>query len=176
MEDLIESKFFEFYPQKLYTEIYSVGYNEFLKAVGILRETLVQKFPEKEKEIELSCGKMLEAYSHDFDKKWFSSFLVYCSKNIFSVNERVPVYKPEMDAVEANKDAHEKSQSLRHCIMATEYLNIQLLGKLKELDAEIATRKELLLELMQTEEKLALVRRAKELNKRLDSVEQLQEV
>lgn len=176
MDDLIATKFFGFYPQQLYTEIYAVGHNEFLKGVSLLKETLVQEFPEKEKEIELNCSKMLDKYSQEFDQEWFAKFLVYCSKNIFTVANQIPIYKPEMEPVEANEQAHEKSQNLYHCIMATEYLNVQLLGKLRKLDAEIARRKELLLKVTQTEQKLALVKRAKELEQHLDNVEQPHEV
>ena len=171
MEDLTATKFFGFYPDQLYIELYSVGYNEFLKSVTALRERLVQELPDKEGEIELGCSKMLERYSLDFDKEWFAKFLAYCSKNIFQVQPHTPIYKPEMDGVEANRLAHDKSLDLRHCIMATEYLNVQLLGKLKELDAEVERRKELLFKLIQTEQKLELVKRAKELETQLNNVD-----
>lgn len=168
----MKTKFFGFYPQQLYTQIYAVGYNEFLKAVSILKDNLLQEFPEKEKEIEMSCSKMLDRYSQEFDKEWFHQFMVYCSKNIFAVQPTIPIYKPEMEAVEANRQAHTKLQNLRHCIMATEYLNAQLLGKLRELDAEITKRKDLLSRVIQTEQKLAYVKRAKELERHLETIEQ----
>jgi len=120
MEDLITTKFFGFVPAQFYTEIYAVGYNEYLKAVSTLRETLLQEFPEKGEEIELSCSKMLEKYSQDFDQRWFSSFVRYCSKNIFTVKNHIRIYNPEMEPVEANQQAHITSSNLRHCIMATE--------------------------------------------------------
>lgn len=171
MEDLVTTKFFGFYPEELYTAIYAIGHNEYLKAVRTLKETLLHEFPEKEEEIELKCGQMLEAYSQEFDQKWFSKFMGYCSNNIFTVKPNIPVYKTEMEDIESNQQADAKSLNLRHCIMATEYLNVQLLGKLRDVDAELERRKELLAKTVRTEQKLESVKRGKELEQRLNSVE-----
>lgn len=167
---VIATKFFGFYPEQLYTEIYAVGYNEYLKAVSTLRETLLQEFPEKQEEIELNCSRMLDKYSQDFDRRWFALFLDYCSKNIFTVKQNIPIYEPVLEAVEPNRQAHDNSLNLRHCIMATEYLNVQLLGKLGELDSELEKRKVLLSEVAKVEQKLELVEGARELEQHLNAV------
>lgn len=171
MEDLITTKFFGFFPERVYTEIYAVGHNEYLKAVTTFKEALLQEFPERHEEIELGCSQMLDRHSQEFDENWFIKFFTYCSKNIFTVKGHVPVYKPEMEDVEENKEAHDKSLNLRHCIMATEYLNVQLLGKIRILDVEIEERKKLLAKVLKTEQKLELVKRAKELEQRLDAMD-----
>lgn len=170
MEDLVTTKFFGFLPEKLYTEIYAVGHNEYLNGVTALKGSLLGDFPERQEEIELGCSKMLIRYSQEFDKKWFARFSGYCSKNVFTIKDHVPVYKPEMEHVEENRLAHDKSLNLRHCIMATEYLNVQLLGKIRELDMELERRRELLVKVSKMEQKLELVKKAKELEHQLDAV------
>lgn len=171
MEDLITTKFFGFFPERVYTEIYAVGHNEYLKAVTTFKDALLQEFPERHEEIELGCSQMLDRHSQEFDKIWFIRFFIYCSKNIFTVKGHVPVYKPEMECVEENKGAHDKSLNLRHCIMATEYLNVQLLGKIRVLDAEIEERRKLLAKVLKTEQKLELVKKARDLEQRLDAMD-----
>lgn len=171
MEDLVVIKFFGYFPERFYQEIYAVGYNEYLNGVNALKATLLEHFPESQEEIEFNCSKMLDKYSKEFDKKWFAGFSRYCSKNLFTVKDHVPIYKPEMEPVEENRVAHDKSLNLRHCIMATEYLNVQLLGKVKELDEEIERRKQLLTKVSEMEQKLQLVKRAKELELRLDALD-----
>lgn len=170
MEDLVTTKFFGFFPEKFYTEIYAIGHNEYIKAVSTLKETLLQDFPDKREEIETNCSKLLDRYNKDYDQSWFKSFFTYCSKNIFTIKENVPVYRPEMEAAEENKQAHAKSLNLRHCIMATEYLNVQLLGKVRQLDIETERARELLEKVVKTEQKLELVKRAQELEQRLVAV------
>ncbi len=170
MEDLVATKFFGFSPEQLYLDIYGIGYNEYLVAVTALKETLLEQFPEKREMIKLSCSNMLLSYNEEFDQKWFSYFIQYCSKNIFVIDENTPVYMPELEDVKGNKLAPDRAVNLCHCIMATEYLNIQLLGRLKELDSEIAKRKELLLEIGKTEQKLEVVQKAKELDQRLNLI------
>jgi hypothetical protein len=172
MDDLSVTKFFGYVPEKFYHEIYVVGYNEYLNGVNALRTTLLEQFPDRQEEVEVNCSKMLDKYSKDFDKKWFTMFSTYCSKNLFTINSHVPIYRAELECVEENRLAHDKSLNLRHCIMATEYLNVQLLGRVRELDAEIERRKSLLTKLSKTEQKLQLVKRAKELEQRLDALEQ----
>lgn len=176
MEDLVITKFFGYFPEDFYQEIYAVGYNEYLNGVNALKATLLEHFPQRQEEIEVNCSKMLDKYSHEFDKKWFARFSEYCSKNLFTIEDHVPVYKPEMEPMEENRVAHDKSLNLRHCIMATEYLNVQLLAKMRELDAEIERRKGLLTKVSETEQKLQLVKRAKELEQRLDALDQPPEI
>lgn len=171
---LVAAKFFGFPPEQLYTEIYAIGHNEYLKAVSVLKETLLQEFPENQEEIEVKCSKMLEGYYHEFDQKWFDKFIDYCSKNIFSVRDNIPVYKPELEDVAGNRGAHEKFLNLRHCIMATEYLNVQLLGKIKAQDAEIERRKLLLAKTVQLEHKVELVKRAQDIEKKIDALQPLE--
>ncbi len=165
------SKFFDFPPEQLYTEIYAIGHNEYLKAMSLLKETLLQELPEKQEEIELSCSKMLESYYNEFDQEWFAKFLDYCRKNIFTVSDSIPVYQPELEPVEENKQAHHKYLNLRHCIMATEYLNVQLLGKIKAQDAEIERMKMLLAKAVQLEQKLELVKKAQEIERKIDAAQ-----
>lgn len=162
-DDLAIAKFLGFCPEKFYCEVYGVGYNHYLRAVDKLKEVLLQEFPEKQEEIETSCGLMLDTYSQQFDRDWFMHFIQYCSKNIFVVHPNTPLFDPELDAVEENQQASDKTVNLCHCIMATEYLNIQLLGRLRRLDAEIESRKELLAKVIKTEQKFEAVKRAKEL-------------
>lgn len=171
MEDLVTTKFFGFFPERLYTEIYAIGHNEYLSGVSALKRSLLEDFPERQQEIEVGCSKMLDRYSQEFGKKWFTNFSAYCSKNVFTIKDHVPVYKPEMEHIEENKVAHDKSLNLRHCIMATEYLNVQLLGKIKELDIELERRKELLAKATEREQKLELVKQAKDLEQQLDAVD-----
>ena len=166
-EEISAAAFFGFIPDKVYAEVYAVGHNEYLKAVSALKDALLQEFPEKRDKIELGCSKMLDRYGQELDKNWFANFLTYCSKNIFTIKDAVPIYKAEMEDQDANKQAHDLSLNLRHCIMATEYLNVQLLGKLKELDVEIESRKELLVRLAETEQKLEAVKTARELDQQL---------
>ena len=172
MEDLVVAKFFGYFPESFAREIYAVGYNEYLNGVNALRATLLEQFPERKEEIEVSCSKMLDRYNEEFDKKWFAGFSKYCMDALFTIKDHVPIYKPEMEPMEENRSAHDKSLNLRHCIMATEYLNVQLLGRVRELDAEIERRKKVLVEISKTERKLQLVKRAKELERRLDALEQ----
>lgn len=173
---LVATKFFGFPPKQVYTEIYAIGHNEYLKAVSVLKETLQQEFPEKQEEVEVNCSKMLEDYYHEFDQGWFDKFINYCSRNIFSVGSNIPVYKPEMEDVDGNQQAHTKFLNLRHCIMATEYLNVELLGKIKAQDAEIERRKQLLAKAVQLEQKLEVVKRAQDIEKKIDALEHTPEM
>lgn len=169
-------KFLGFQPNMLYHEIYAIGYNEFLKAVSALKETLIQEFPEKQEAIEESCGRMLKSYSEEYDEKWFAKFVEYCSGNIFVVSPRIPLYDAELEAVEENGQAPEKAVNLHQSIKATANLNKKLLERLQELDTEIKKRKELLARVVKTEKKMELVKRVKELEQQLNSVaEQLPE-
>lgn len=170
-KNLVATKFFGFLPAQIYSEIYAIGHNEYLKAVSVLKETLILEFPEKIEKVELTCSKMLESYYHDYSDKWFKNFQEYCIKNIFEVGEHIPVYRPEMEDVQGNKQAPTNFLNLRHCIMATEYLNVQLLGKVKAQDAEIHRTKVLLAKATQLEQKLELVKRAQEIERRIDVVQ-----
>lgn len=170
-QDLVTTAFFGFLPERVYTEIYAIGHNEYLKAMSALRASLLEEFPEKHELIELGCSKMLDRYSQEFGKTWFVRFTGYCRSNLFTIKDHIPVFKPEMEAVEENRLAHDKSLNLRHCIMATEYLNVQLLGKIRELDVEVEKRKGLLAKMAKTKQKLEVVKRAKELEQELDTVD-----
>lgn len=172
MEDLVVAKFFGDFPERFAQEIYAVGYNEYLNGVNSLKATLLEQFPERKEEIEVSCSKMLDAYNDKFDKQWFLGFFECCKRVLFTIKDHVPIYRPEMEPVEENRLAHDKSLNLRHCIMATEYLNVQLLGRVRELDVEIERRKKVLDEISKTEQKLQLVKRARELEQRLDALDQ----
>ena len=168
-QSLVATKFFGFDPDTFCIEIYSVGYNEYLKAVSTLKEVLQQEFPEKQEDIEERCSRILETHFLQLDD-WYCKFVEYCKKNIFVVHDRTPVYNPQLEEVEDNRQAPDKALSLSHCFMATEYLNSQLQGKLRELESEIKKRKELLADIVKTEETLELARKAKDLEQELDSV------
>ena len=170
MEDLIASEFFGFVPDKLYHEVYAIGYNEFLTAVSTLRETLHKEFPNDKEEVDRCCGSFLASYSRHFDQEWFAKFLQYCSKNIFTVPRSVPVYQQRLGA-EENNGAMVKLEEYRHRVMAVEYLNAQLLAWVKRLDEEIASTKAVLEEIKHTEEKLQLVEKMRGLDEQLSAVE-----
>lgn len=166
MEELVATEFFGFDPDRLYHEVYAIGYNEFLAAVSTLKETLLEEFPDKQEEVEKGCSSLLTSYSDQFDEEWFKEFLTYCSKNIFVVPRQVPVYAEAMGK-EENQSASEKVEDLRHYIMATEYLNSQLEARLQEMDKEITRHKLLLEQVRAVEVRLQVVGRARELEEQL---------
>ena len=164
--ELVASEFFGFVPEKLYEEVYAISYNEFLAAVTSLKEVLLQEFPEKREEVERGCSSLLASYGKHFDQQWFTKFLQYCSKNIFTVPRHVPIYEEGLGK-EENQGAILRLEELRHCIMATEYLNSQLQARVKEMDAEIKRRISLLQQLKKAERKEELLQRARELEGQL---------
>lgn len=174
MDDLAASEFFGFVPEQLYHEIYAVGYNEFLAAVSSLRRTLLSEFPEKQQEVEEGCRKLLESYSERFDQR-FTKLVQYLSKNIFLVPRHVPVYNSDLAETTENKEALFRVKELRYRIMATEYLNTRLLELTRELDAEIAKRKDLLADIAAAKEKADTVKKVKEMERKLrEAVHHLQ--
>ena len=160
------AEFFGFDPDRLYHEVYAIGYNEFLAAVSTLKETLLEEFPDKQEEVEKGCSSLLTSYGEQFDEEWFKEFITYCSKNIFVVPRQVPVYA-EVMGKEENQRVVEKVEDLRHYIMATEYLNSQLQARLQEMDKEIVRREALLEQVRSVEDKVKVVGRARELEGQL---------
>ena len=160
------SEFFGFVPEKLYQEVYAIGYNEFLVAVTSLKEVLLQEFSEKQEEVESACSSLLASYGKQFDQQWFTKFLQYCSKNIFVVPRHVPVYEEDLGK-EENQEAILRLEELRHCIMATEYLNSQLQARVKAMDAEIEKRTTLLQQVKKAELREEILQRARELEGQL---------
>ena len=174
MDDLAASEFFGFVPEQLYREIYAVGYNEFLAAVSSLRKTLLSEFPNSQEEVERGCSQLLASYNEHFDQR-FTKLVQYLAKNIFVVSRHVPVYKSDLGEMDENKEALFRVKELRYRIMATEYLNTKLAERTQELDAEIAKREALLVEIAEAEKKAEKVKKIKELEKELqDTVQNLQ--
>lgn len=170
MDDLlVATEFFGFTPEQLYHEVYAVGYNEFLSAVSSLRDTLLGEFPGEQGAVEECCSALLASYGRQFDEEWFTKFLQYCSKNVFTVPRHVPLYEEDLGR-EENHSAPQKIEELRHQIMATEYLNVRLQAQLRELDREIEKRRALLEQVKETEGKLVAVKRARELEGQLREV------
>lgn len=171
MDDLAASEFFGFVPEQLYHEIYAVGYNEFLAAVGSLRKTLLSEFPENQQEAERGCSQLLASYSELFDQR-FTKLVQYLSKNIFLVPRHIPVYKNDLAETDENKEALFRVKELRYRIMATEYLNTKLLEQTQELDAEIMKRKNLLADITAAEKKAEKVKHIKKLERELQEAAQ----
>lgn len=166
------AEFFGFPRDKLYKEIYSVGYNEFLDAVKALKVTLLEEFPESSEEVERGCDTLLSEYEKRYDGEWFGKFAQYCSKNIFQVPRHVPVYAPELEDRETNEHAADHVKELKHRIMATEFLNSKLMETISSIDHEIASRLELVERIKEMREKAEVVKRGLELEAELTSLTQ----
>lgn len=163
MEELVSTAFFGFPADRLYREIYAIGYNQFLAAVTKLRDTLVGEFPERTDEVNKKCTAVLTSYNKSFDQNWFAGFVPYCAKNVFIVPRCVPVYDADLVT-----DAEDGVEELRHKIMATEYLNGQLLARVEEMSKEVARRQELLKRIK--EQRVDVLVKAKEAHERLKDV------
>ena len=170
MEAPIADKFFGFVLDKLYLEIYALGYNEYLKAVTVLKETLLGEFPERKMEVERSCSEMLIKYSEDFEEIWFKKFTSYCNNNLFMVPPQVPAYDPELEKVEDNKEGHEMYANLHHSILASGYFNSQLMERLKHLEDEIEKREVLLAKVANTEKLLEVLKQSDALEQRISAM------
>ena len=129
MEELVTWQYFGFHPNKLYGEIYAVGYNEFLCAVSALRDALLAEFPEPERqrEVQDGCDQLLASYSRSLDEKWFHKFVQFCTSNVFTVPGQVSVYEAMF--------CEEKSvDGVNHQLLATLYLNCRLQQRIDLLD------------------------------------------
>ena len=131
MEELVTWQYFGFHPNRLYGEIYAVGYNEFLRAVSALRDALLAEFPEPERQREVrdGCDQLLASYSRCLDEKWFQKFIQFCSSNVFTVPPQVSVFgdlKREGEEVAVDE--------VNHKLLATLYLNFKLQQRIKLLD------------------------------------------
>ena len=129
MEELVAWQYFGFHPNRLYGEIYAVGYNEFLCAVSALREALLAEFPEPERqrEVQDGCDQLLASYSRSLDQKWFHKFVQYCSSNVFTVPAQVSVYG------DIRRDGGAVDE-VNHQLLATLYLNFRLQQRIDLLD------------------------------------------
>lgn len=131
MDELVAWEYFGFHPNRLYSEIYAVGYNEFLCGVSALRDALLAEYPEPERqrEIQQGCDQLLASYSRNLDDKWFQKFIQYCSSNVFTIPSQVNVYKGMTRC-----DDTERSDKTHHKLMAIHYLNTKLQQRIKQLD------------------------------------------
>lgn len=174
MEALVTADYFRFFPDKFYLQLYVVGYNEYLKAVAVLRETLLGEFPERKEEVEKGCGEMLSKFSDEYDGV-FKNFASYCAKNLFVVPNHVPVYDLELEKVEENRLAHEAHAKLQHTVMANEYFNSQLKERLRTLKDGVKERKALLAKVANTEWQLEVLNKCDALEQRIHAAVQLPE-
>lgn len=122
MEELVAWEYFGFHPNRLYHEIYAVGYNEFLCAVSALRDALLTDYPEPERqrEIQQGCDQLLASYSRSLDDKWFQKFIQFCSSNVFTVPAQVSVFG------DMRRDEGASVDEVHHKLLATHYLNYKL--------------------------------------------------
>lgn len=169
-DELMATEFFGFHPGKLYKEIYAVGYNEFIEAVKALKEVLHKEFPNKTEEIDTSCDSFLTEYVQRFDKEWFKRFVDFCARNTFKIPEHIPIYDPELDEREANKDASTNLRALKNKVLAMEYFNSQLVEKIKEVDELIKQREGLRDRIEQMKIKVEVVKKGRELESELLSI------
>ena len=128
-----------------------------------LRDTLLGEFPDRAEEVEKNCTALLKSYNKSFDREWFARFVPYCAKNMFIVPRCVPVYDHDLVT-----DAEDGVEELRHKIMATEYLNGQLLARVEEMGKEVSRRQELLKRIR--EQRVDVLVKAKEAHERLKNV------
>lgn len=163
MEELVTTAFFGFPAERLYNEIYAIGYNQFLAAVTKLRDTLVGEFPDRTEDVENRCTSLLNSYNKAFDQEWFAKFVPYCAKNMFIVPRCVPVYDTDLVT-----DVEDGVEEMRHKIMATEYLNGQLLARVEEMSKEVVRRQELLKRIR--EQRVDVLVKAKEAHEKLKEV------
>ena len=132
MDELVTWQHFGFHPNRLYEEIYAVGYNEFLRAVGVLRDALLAEFPEPERQREVKdgCDQLLASYSRSLDEKWFHKFIQFCSSNVFTVPAHVSVFGDMKRAREEGSSVDE----VNHELLASLYLNFKLQQRIGLLD------------------------------------------
>lgn len=166
MDDLTAVELFGFVPEELYREIYAVGYNEFLAAISSLRITLLGQFPNSKKEVEQGCSLLLARYNEHFDQR-FTMLMQYLAKNIFVVPRHISVYKTDMANLDTSKEALFRVKELRYRIMATQYLNTKLLQCVQDVDAKIAKREALSLEIGEAERKGGKLKKIKEIKRKL---------
>lgn len=134
MEELVAWEYFGFHPNRLYHEIYAVGYNEFLCAVSALRDALLGEFPERQSEIQHGCDQLLASYSRNLDEKWFQKFIQFCSSNVFTIPPQLSVYTGLQRREEGEKGPCAAVDELHHRLMATQYLNCKLRERIELLD------------------------------------------
>lgn len=180
MDELVAWEYFGFHPNQLYHEIYAVGYNEFLSAVSLLRDTLLEEFPEPERqrEIQQGCDQLLSSYSNNLDHKWFQKFIEFCSRNVFTVSHQTSVYgdmgrvregegRGEEEGGETDTSAVCALDKLHHATMAVEYLNCRLQKRLEEVEKELGRRRELLRRVKMEVGRLEMVEAAQKLEQEL---------
>ena len=169
MDDLSAIDFFGIVPEQLYLEIYAVGYNEFLAAISSLRKTLLGEFPDCQEEVEQGCSLLLASTNEHFDQR-FAMLMQYLAKNILVVPRHIPVYKSDMANLDLNKEALFRVKELRYRIMATEYLNTKLSQRLQDVDAKIAKREVVLIEIAEAETNRMKVEKIKEIERELQAI------
>ena len=198
MEELVAWEYFGFHPNQLYEEVYAVGYNEFLTASSVLRDTLLEEFPEpqRQKEIKRGCSLLL-SYSQKMDKNWFRKFIDFCNRNVFTIPPLVRVYDKDgiegekEQGAEKGKEAEEEKRDdaergkkeekdtsagvdlerLHSRILAVEYLNCKLKKRLMEAVREVEERRQLLSKVREEMKKMELVEAALQLERELERKE-----
>ena len=151
-------KFFGFFPEKLYQDLYGLGYNEFLKAAGSIKETLINQFPEKKELIEKYCSEMLDHFTEEYERSWFQPFTVYCSRNVF-------VLPPNMNVWEQEETLEHRE--LQEKLLAQEVKHSQLVEKLARTEEAIARKRALYEKLSRTEELVEITKQCQGLDERV---------
>ncbi len=158
-------KFFGFFPEKIYQQLHSLGYNEFLKAVFSLKEALSEEFPDKKDLVGKLSSEMLEHFESEYEVSWYEPFTQYCDQNVFKLPPNLPVYGEEMKNMEAGEA--EEYKVLQDRLLAQEHLRRQLVDKLENIEEEIDKRKMLLEKLAHTEELVLVAKRCQVLDERI---------
>ena len=199
MEELVAWEYFGFHPNQLYEEVYAVGYNEFLTAISVLRDALLEEFPElqQQEEIQRGCSLLLASYSQKMDENWFRKFVDFCNRNVFTIPRLVRVYDKER--IEDKKEEGEKKgkgeeeekrdgresgeeevkdvtagvelERVHSGILAVEYLNCKLQKRLGEAVREVGERRQLLSRVREEMKKMELVEAAVQLERELERME-----
>ena len=155
-------KFFEFFPENIYKDLYGIGYNEFLKVATSMKETLMDEFPEKKDMIEKNCSDMLDHFQTEYDK-WYKSFTGYCDRNVFRLPPNLSIYGPEME----KSEEVEEYKFLQDQLLAQAYRRKLLIQKLSSTEDEIEKRKALRDKVSRTEELVHFVRKCEVLDQRI---------
>jgi len=151
-------KFLGFFPEKLYEDLYGLGYNEFLKAAASIKETLVSQFPGNKELIEKYCSEMLEHFTEEYERFWFEPFTRYCSQNVFVLPPSLDVWGQEETL---------EHRELQEKLLAQEVNHSQLVENLARTEEEIARKRALYDKLSRTEELVAVTKQCQALDERV---------
>ena len=157
-EQLAASEFFGYTVWKFSGEVHSICYNEYLACVRKMSDKLETMYPDRQEEIRQGCTSLLMAFSRHLDED-MTRFMQYYEKN-FRIPAQVPVYGEE---IEQARGAGERLRELQQRIAATNFLNKKLLERVSLMKEELSKRE-------------ALLRKAKELSKRVEELEQVKQL